>query len=493
MALATRLRLRYGRTMHHARETIRKAGYRLTPQRVAVWEAVRRGGRHRTAEEIAAEVQQTLPEVNVSTVYRTLELLVGLELVQETRLAGVATYYEVAPSPVHHHFVCEGCGAVGHLDDGLLEPVRRELLDADGFLVSEARMTVFGLCRECRGRPKQRRTDDKAATGQRPGGVMHIPDGYLGPETIAAGWAITVPVWYRANRRTKQLLSEPKMIPVLAFGAAFSFLVMMLNVPVAGGTTAHAVGAVLIAVIAGPDIACLAVSAALVIQAFFFGDGGVLTLGVNVLNMAIVMPYAGLAIYRLVAGDSDLQSSRRLWAAGIGAYCGLVAAAFLNSIELGIQPLLHTVNGVAQYFPYGFKTTFPAMVGSHALVVGPIEAAFTVGVFAVLRRQSPELFAAGGTTQPIRRRWIVALLVVFIAAVPLGLLASGGAFAEWDSSELRNRIGYIPKGFARLGGHWHGLLPDYSWNGASGVVDRRLLCRKRRGRRGGALGDRLAR
>ena len=93
--------------MHHARETIRKAGYRLTPQRVAVWETVRRGGRHRTAEEIAAEVQQTLPEVNVSTVYRTLELLVGLELVQETRLAGIATYYEVAPSPVHHHFVCE--------------------------------------------------------------------------------------------------------------------------------------------------------------------------------------------------------------------------------------------------------------------------------------------------------------------------------------------------------------------------------------------------
>ncbi len=122
---------------------------------------------------------------------------------------------------------------------------------------------------------------------------MHIPDGYLGPETIAAGWAVTVPIWYRANRRTRQLLSQPKMIPVLAFGAAFAFLVMMLNVPVAGGTTAHAVGAVLIAVVAGPEVACLAVSAALVIQAFFFGDGGILTLGVNCLNMAIVMPYVG--------------------------------------------------------------------------------------------------------------------------------------------------------------------------------------------------------
>jgi cobalt/nickel transport system permease protein len=298
---------------------------------------------------------------------------------------------------------------------------------------------------------------------------MHIPDGYLGPETLAAGWAVTVPIWYRANRRTRQLLSEPRMIPVLAFGAAFSFLVMMLNVPVAGGTTAHAVGAVLIAVIAGPDIACLAVSAALVIQAFFFGDGGVLTLGINALNMAIVMPYAGYAVYRLVAGGSDLQSSRRLWAAGVGAWCGLVAAALLNSIELGIQPLLHTVNGIAQYFPYGLKTTFPAMVGSHVLVVGPIEAAFTVGVFAVLRRQSPELFEAGAGMRPVRRRRIVVLLAVFIAAVPLGLIAGGGAFAEWGSGELRKRVGYVPEGFVRLGGHWRGLLPGYGWSGASGL------------------------
>jgi len=136
--------------MHHARETLRSAGYRLTPQRVAVWEAVRRDGRHRTAEEIAAEVQQSLPEVNVSTVYRTLELLVSLDLVQETRLTGVATYYEVAPEPVHHHYVCTRCGAVGHFSDGLLDPLRKELLDADGFGVSEARLTVFGLCRKCR-------------------------------------------------------------------------------------------------------------------------------------------------------------------------------------------------------------------------------------------------------------------------------------------------------------------------------------------------------
>ena len=298
---------------------------------------------------------------------------------------------------------------------------------------------------------------------------MHIPDGYLGPETIAAGWALTAPVWYRADRRTRVLLSQSRMVPVLAFGAAFSFLVMMLNVPVIGGTTAHAVGAVLVAVIAGPEVACLAVSAALVIQALFFGDGGILTLGVNCLNMAIVMPYVGYAVYRLLASGSDLQSSRRLYAAGAGAYCGLVASALLAAVELGLQPWLHSTAGVAQYAPYGLQATIPAVVGSHALIVGPIEAAFTVAVFAVLRRQSPELFTSGEIARPLRRRWLVVLLAGLVAAVPLGLLASGGAFGEWGRGALARRVGYVPSGFARLGGHWSGLLPGYGWHGAGGA------------------------
>ena len=184
---------------------------------------------------------------------------------------------------------------------------------------------------------------------------MHVPDGYLGPETLAVGWAACIPAWYVANRRTKALLSEPKAVPVLAASAAFSFLIMMLNVPVFGGTTAHAVGAVLIAVIAGPWVAVLAVTAALVIQALLFADGGILAIGINCLNMAVVMPLVGYSVYQLVAGGSDLQSGRRLVAAAAGAYVGVVAAATMVGIELGIQPALHTVDGVAQYAPYGLR------------------------------------------------------------------------------------------------------------------------------------------
>jgi Fur family transcriptional regulator, ferric uptake regulator len=143
--------------MHHARATLREQGYRLTPQRNLIWEVLRDAGRHMTAEEVAAEVRRTLPDVNVSTVYRTLELLVSLDLVVETRLEGTACYYEVSPEPTHHHFVCTQCGAVGHFSDDLLAPVHEELGRRQGFRIGQIQVTAFGLCRECR------EVDDAAA------------------------------------------------------------------------------------------------------------------------------------------------------------------------------------------------------------------------------------------------------------------------------------------------------------------------------------------
>jgi len=137
--------------MHHARATLKEQGYRLTPQRNLIWEVLRGAGRHMSAEEVATEVRETLPDVNVSTVYRTLELLVSLDLVVETRLEGSKCFYEVSPEPTHHHFVCSHCGSVGHFGDQLLEPVREELEGRHGFAVESIQVTAFGLCRECRG------------------------------------------------------------------------------------------------------------------------------------------------------------------------------------------------------------------------------------------------------------------------------------------------------------------------------------------------------
>ena len=100
---------------------------------------------------------------------------------------------------------------------------------------------------------------------------MHIPDGYLSPATCATFYGASLPVWVVAGRRVRKVVKN-RYVPLVAIGAAYSFLVMMFNVPIPDGTTAHAVGAVLIAVLLGPWAAVVAVSIALLIQALFFGD-----------------------------------------------------------------------------------------------------------------------------------------------------------------------------------------------------------------------------
>ena len=182
---------------------------------------------------------------------------------------------------------------------------------------------------------------------------MHIPDGYLSPATCAALYGAAVPVWVVAGRRVRKVVKN-RYVPLVAIGAAYSFLVMMFNVPIPDGTTAHAVGAVLIAVLLGPWAAVIAVSIALLIQALFFGDGGVLAFGANVLQHGV--RHAVGRLRRLPAaalGTSSLTSPRRALAAGIGGYVGLNAAALCAAIEFGVQPtLFHAADGTPLYAPF---------------------------------------------------------------------------------------------------------------------------------------------
>src|SRR5204862_2390601 len=134
--------------------------------------------------------------------------------------------------------------------------------------------------------------------------------------------AAMVPVWGVAAVKVRDVVKR-RDVPLLGIAAAFAFLMMMFNVPVPDGTTAHAVGAVIIAILLGPWAAVIAVSVALAIQALFFGDGGVLALGANCFNMAVVMPMTGYALYRVIAGGTSLTSPRRAIAAGVGAYVGI--------------------------------------------------------------------------------------------------------------------------------------------------------------------------
>jgi cobalt/nickel transport system permease protein len=222
---------------------------------------------------------------------------------------------------------------------------------------------------------------------------VHIPDGYLGPQTYVAAYAVAVPFWAVASRKLNETL-RLKQVPLLALGAAFSFVVMMFNVPIPGGTTGHAVGAVLVAVLLGPWAACIAVSVALIIQALVFGDGGITCLGANCLNMAVIMPFAGYWVYRAVAGRSEATSPRRWIGAAVGGYVGLNVAAIATGIEFGIQPLIaHDAAGHALYGPYPLAVAVPAMALEHLLLFGVVEALFTGLVVAYLQRADASLLA----------------------------------------------------------------------------------------------------
>ncbi len=221
---------------------------------------------------------------------------------------------------------------------------------------------------------------------------MHIPDGYLGPTTCGLFYAVMLPIWTIASRIVKKTL-KAKQVPMLAIGAAFSFVVMMFNIPIPGGSTGHAVGGVLVAILLGPWAACIAITVALVVQALLFGDGGITAIGANCFNMAFVLPFAGYYAYKAISHNPRVDSNRKMIAAGAAGYIGINAAAFLAGVEFGMQPLLHhTANGQALYCPYGLKIAISTMAGEHLLIFGWVEAIVTALVVKYLQKQSPELF-----------------------------------------------------------------------------------------------------
>lgn len=224
---------------------------------------------------------------------------------------------------------------------------------------------------------------------------MHIPDGYLGPSTFGVLYAAVIPVWAMASRVVKKTL-QAKQVPLMAIGAAFSFVIMMFNVPIPGGTTGHAVGGVLVAILLGPWAACIAITVALVVQALLFGDGGITAIGANCFNMAFVLPFTGYYVYKLISGSTPTDSFRRVIAAGVAGYIGLNVAAAITAFEFGIQPLLYkTAAGQTLYSPYGLNAAIPAMVGEHVLIFGWVEALVTALVIKYLQRQAPELMHEG--------------------------------------------------------------------------------------------------
>ena len=219
---------------------------------------------------------------------------------------------------------------------------------------------------------------------------MHIPDGYLGPYTYIAFWIIMIPIWYYAGKKLSTELKS-RQVPLLALSAAFSFVIMMFNVPIPGGSTGHAVGSSIVGIVLGPWAAVIAISVALVLQALMFGDGGITTIAANCFNMGVVMPFVAFYAYKFISGRAEITSSRRVVAAAIAGWVSLILAAFCTGFEFGIQPILHhTAAGLPLYMPYPLSVTIPAMV-LPALGFGILEALITSLIFAYIQRTDTTL------------------------------------------------------------------------------------------------------
>jgi cobalt/nickel transport system permease protein len=304
---------------------------------------------------------------------------------------------------------------------------------------------------------------------------MHIPDGYLSPSTCVGLFGAAVPFWYVALKRVKNMLTT-RMIPLLSIFAAFSFVVMMFNLPLPGGTTGHAVGMGVASIVLGPWASIIAISVALAIQAVFFGDGGITAIGANCFNMAIVGSLIAYSSYRVLSRKAGIGSRRRVLAAGIAGYAGINMAALCAAIEFGIQPaLFHDASGAPLYAPYGLGVSIPAMLIGHLSFAGLAELMISSGIVAWLQKVDPGLLCLTASDAPdvdhpalapVDRvfsptAWKLWLgLGILVVLTPLGILAVGSAWGEWSPAHFSPA--QVPRGLERLYTLWTAPLSRYS-------------------------------
>jgi len=210
---------------------------------------------------------------------------------------------------------------------------------------------------------------------------MHIPDGYLSPTTVAVGYAVMIPLWVYGFKKLKENLNE-ETLPLLGALTALSFIIMMFNAPVPGGTSGHAIGTALIAIMFGPWVAFISVSLVLLIQAVVFGDGGISTWAINAFDMAFIAAFVGYYVFQWLKNFK--------FAPFLAGYISINVAALSDSIILGIQPIFWSHNGHPLYFPFGLKESVFGMMSAHLLVFGVIDGVVTQIVYSFLKKKDSQ-------------------------------------------------------------------------------------------------------
>lgn len=139
----------HGEGLNQLYERLRSSGQRLTPQRLLILELLLAHGGHTTADEIFAAAQERYPYLNISTVYRTLELLRDVGIVSETDLGDGKRHFALLSDDRHHHLICLHCGHVEEVDDEPFDALRVDLRSAHGFEARIDHLAIFGACRAC--------------------------------------------------------------------------------------------------------------------------------------------------------------------------------------------------------------------------------------------------------------------------------------------------------------------------------------------------------
>jgi len=212
---------------------------------------------------------------------------------------------------------------------------------------------------------------------------VHLPDGFLDAKTALLSTGAAAAGVGLALRQVRTSLA-PRQRPMLGLAAAFVFAAQMLNFPVAGGTSGHLLGGVLTAVLLGPAAAVLVMTCVLIVQCLMFNDGGLLALGANVFNMAIVNACGGYLVFRLLKRLTRLEKNRAtVFAAAFAGWCGTVLASLTCAGQLALS---HQSN---------WSVAFPAMALSHMLI-GVAEGLATGLITLAVLRARPQLVAGTG-------------------------------------------------------------------------------------------------
>lgn len=278
---------------------------------------------------------------------------------------------------------------------------------------------------------------------------MHIPDGFLSTAVSLILWAISILMIGIALRRVNRQLGE-RQVPLMGVLAAAIFAGQMLNFTVAGGTSGHLLGAALATILLGPWAAMVVMTAVVSIQALLFQDGGLLALGANIFNMAVVGVAVSYAFYRFFQGFAG----GRRWGIFIGGFAAAWASIFIASLAVGLQLALSGTSPA--------NIAIPAMGGIHALI-GIGEGLITTGALAFLYAARKDLLEAGSAVEVSSKGVLtVGGLITLILAVLSPLASSHPDGLEW----VAQRQGFLNQARSPF---YH-LIPDYVM---PGIADQR--------------------